>query len=400
MFKFFTLNILFLANRFPYPPYRGDKLKIFNLTKRLSKNHKLILLSFYEKKEELHYLKELEPYFTHIELVYLPKWKSVLNCIPALFTNTPLQLAYFKSYKMHKALAGLLTKHNIDVVHTQHLRMSQYTKNVEVPKVLDLPDAFSLYWKRRRDTDRKWYLRIVDQIEISRLVKAEAVINQYNLCLVCSLEDKTYLEKVHKSSKIDLLLNGVDLDTFSVGEGHDYNLENILLFTGNMDYAPNVDAVIYFTREIWPVLKRLHPELKFIIAGQRPVIAVQKLAGDDIKVTGFIPKLQEMYSNATILVAPLRFGAGTQNKVLEAMAMGLPVVCTKIGFEGLGIESGEGVLLGKDDQQFIAHTSKLLLDSEYRATVGNRGLEKARSRFSWDVVAKDLEAHFQSVLKK
>ena len=121
-----------------------------------------------------------------------------------------------------------------------------------------------------------------------------------------------------------------------------------------MDYAPNVDAVVHFVQEMWPGILAAHPESRFVIAGQRPVTAVKQLASDSISITGFIPDLQDIYKEAAVVVAPLRFGAGTQNKVLEAMAMGVPVVCTHIGFEGLGVKSGEGVFLCKNPKDFVA----------------------------------------------
>ncbi len=391
------MNILFLANRFPYPPFRGDKLKIFNLTKRLSKKHTLYLLTFYEDRDELDYLKELQPFFKEIELVYLPKWQSVLNGIPALFSRTPLQMAYFKSAKMKRMVKFVLEHYNIDVIHTQHLRMSQYTKDLKQPKILDLPDAFSLYFKRRNETERPLINRLIDAIEIGRLAKAEAVIKQYNKTLVCSIEDKNYLEKLHKTNNIDLLLNGVDLTTFDVKSGHDYSHNHTILFTGNMDYAPNVDGVQYFAKEMWPTIAKKYPNSKFVIAGQRPVDAVKKLASDRIEITGFVPDIQEMYEKASVVIAPLRFGAGTQNKVLEAMAMGVPTVCTHIGFEGLQIKSGDGVIMAKEKTQFIDEVIGLLESQAKRKTVGEKGLEVAQKRFSWDKIADDLDAYFHEI---
>jgi sugar transferase (PEP-CTERM/EpsH1 system associated) len=385
------LNILFLANRFPYPPFRGDKLKIYNLTRRLAKKHNLYLVTFYEDRDELNDLKELQPFFKEIELVYLPKWRSVLNGIPALFSNTPLQMAYFKSAKMKRMVKFALDRYKIDVVHTQHLRMSQYTKTVDLPKILDLPDAFSLYFKRRNETERPIINRLIDRIEIGRLVKAEKVITKYDKTLVCSAEDKGYLEKLHKTDNIDILLNGVDLETFDVGDGHDYSHNKVLLFTGNMDYAPNVDGVQYFVKEMWPAIAKANPHTQFIIAGQRPVDAVKKLASDRITVTGFIPDLKDMYADASVVVAPLRFGAGTQNKVLEAMAMGVPTVCTHIGFEGLQIKRGEGVIMAKEKDLFITEVNALLVNANRRKEVGEKGLEIARDRFSWDRIAERLE---------
>ena len=391
------MNILFLANRFPYPPFRGDKLKIYNLTKRLAAKHDLYLVTFYESRDELNYLKDIQPFFKEIELVYLPKWRSILNGIPALFSKTPLQVAYFKSSKMKRMVKFALDRYDIDVVHTQHLRMSQYTKHLDMPKILDLPDAFSLYFKRRNETDRPLINRLIDGIEIGRLTKAEKVITAYDKTLVCSVEDKKYLEKLHKTDNIDILLNGVDLDTFDVKEGHDYSHNHTLLFTGNMDYAPNVDAVQYFVKEMWPAISKVNPKTKFIIAGQRPVDAVQKLAGDRIEVTGFIPDLKDMYADASVVIAPLRFGAGTQNKVLEAMAMGVPIVCTHIGFEGLQIQSGQGVIMAKEKSQFIEEVTMLLADAAKRQDVGEQGLAIARTRFSWDKIAVQLEEYFKEV---
>jgi polysaccharide biosynthesis protein PslH len=363
----------------------------------LAQKHNLFLVTFYEERAELNYLKEIQPFFKEIELVYLPKWRSVLNGIPALFTKTPLQLAYFKSAKMKRMVHFAVERYNIDVVHTQHLRMSQYTKELTIPKILDLPDAFSLYFKRRSETERPFMNRLIDFIEIGRLAKAEQVITKFDKTLVCSVEDQSYLEKLHKTSNVEILLNGVDLETFDVGEGHDYAHNKVLLFTGNMDYAPNVDAVQYFVKEMWPAISIANPNTKFIIAGQRPVDAVKRLANDRIEVTGFIPDLKDMYAQASVVIAPLRFGAGTQNKVLEAMAMGVPTVCTHIGFEGLQIQSGQGVIMAKDRDAFTAQVNTLLADAVARAKVGEQGLEIAKSRFSWDRIALQLEAYLSEV---
>jgi sugar transferase (PEP-CTERM/EpsH1 system associated) len=393
------VNILFVANRFPYPPYRGDKLKIYNLTRRLAKKHNLYLVTFYEKRDELNYLKELIPYFKEIELVFLPRWRSILNCVPALLSSTPLQLAYFKSRKMKRLVNWAVDRYAIDVVHTQHLRMSQYTSNLNIPKILDLPDAFSLYFKRRSETERPFINRLIDRIEIKRLAKAEQVVKKYNKVLVCSVEDKKYLEKLHQVSNIDLLLNGVDLETFDVKEGHDYSINETLLFTGNMDYAPNVDAVLYFVKELWPSILKQNPLVKLVIAGQRPVDEILKLQNDRIKITGFVPDISNLYRTSTVLVAPLRFGAGTQNKVLEAMAMGVPVVCTHIGFAGLQIESGDGVIMAHDSKDFIHQVNQLLFDANLRRQVGEKGLNIAQQRFSWESITSQLDHYLNENYK-
>lgn len=392
------MKILFLANRVPYPPFRGDKLKIYNLAKRLCGKHELHLLTFAQSEEDFTYKAELEKIFTQVTFVSLPKWKSALNCIGGIGSRLPFQVLYFRSAAMHRALDQVLTEHRFDAVHVQHLRMAQYmSQRKELPRILDLPDAFSLYWKRKYETSRNGLIRAFEGTEQRRVLRYEQeILHRFNKTLVCSVEDKKYLEETHGLSNMDLLPNGVDTSVF-FPDHHDYEHCRTLLFTGNMDYGPNVDAVSYFASEILPLIRHRHPDVHFVIAGQRPVPKVHALAGSSISVTGFIPNLAEEYNKASVVVAPLRFGAGTQNKVLEAMAMGIPVVCSNIGFAGLGIRSGEGAIMQTDPQCFADAVCALLEDAAYRRRVGEQGISVIQSRFSWDRIAVQLEAQLQSI---
>ena len=275
------MKILFLANRFPYPPYRGDKLKIYNLAKRIGKEHELHLVTFLEDPKDVQYLEHLEKIFTTVHLVKLPKYQSYLNCILGIFSRTPFQVLFFKSKKMHKVLNSFLQTTYIDAIHVQHLRMSQYLNNTHIPQILDLPDAFSLYWERRLKTKRVFWQRWFDHIESKRVIRYEKVIKDYPMSLVCSKEDLEHLQKKHHSDNLNLLPNGVDLDTFGNLE-HDYSHNHRILFTGNMDYAPNVDGVLYFAKELFPEILKTHPNTKFIIAGQRPIPKILELASKNI----------------------------------------------------------------------------------------------------------------------
>jgi sugar transferase (PEP-CTERM/EpsH1 system associated) len=391
------LKILFLANRIPYPPYRGDKLKIFNLAKRLSERHELHLLTFVQTREEFKYKSELEQLFAKVHLVYLPKWFSALKCITAAWNDHPLQLLYFRSAAMRRKLKHVLSVDSFDVVHVQHLRMSPYMEaRKDIPRILDMPDAFSLYWQRRKSVQKGRLQRLFESVEQTRVSKAERIMGEYDLSLVCSPEDLEYLKKEHSISNIDLLPNGVDLDIFKAG-GHDYSHNHTILFTGNMDYAPNVDAACYFVEEILPLVHRKHPQAKFVIAGQRPVKKVQALASEKVIVTGFIKDLAKVYNDASIVVAPLRFGAGTQNKVLEGMAMGVPVVCSEIGFKGLGIKNGEGALMRSGTDSFAEAVIDLLQSPAKRQEVGKKGTEVMQSNFGWDAIANKLETYFEQI---
>ncbi|MFA6059996.1 MAG: glycosyltransferase [Taibaiella sp.] len=392
------MKLLFTANRFPYPPYRGDKLKIFHLTKRLSRKHELHLVTFLQDKTDLQYLPELQKIFKEIHVIPLSKPHSYLNSLLAFFHKEPFQVRYFHSSKMERKLQELHAQHHYDAVHVQHLRMAQYwSETKDVPRILDLPDAYSLYWKRRIETS-EGLLKIFARIEQKRVFDYERILQEYNLSLVCSREDQSYLQQERHINNVHLLPNGVDLSTFT-SDQHNYSLDRTILFTGNMDYAPNVDAVIYFVTEIFPLIKQQVPDAVFIIAGQRPVKKVLELASGDIKVTGFVKDLSTMYASASIVVAPLRFGAGTQNKVLEAMAMGVPVVSRNIGFSGLNITSGEGVILAMETEVFAEQCIALLQSDALRQRVGEAGKEVIRTQFDWDVIAQKLEDYFLQIVK-
>jgi sugar transferase (PEP-CTERM/EpsH1 system associated) len=393
------MKILFTANRFPYPPFRGDKLKIFHLASQLSKQHELHLLTFIQEESDRQYLPELEKIFTSIHLVPLTKTQSIIQVIKGVFNRLPFQVNYFQSQAMYKAVAELIQQQQFDAVHVQHLRMAPYwAKYKHIPRILDLPDAYSLYWQRRV-SNAKGIKKWLNNWERKRVWQYEAVLEEYDMSLVCSKEDLNYLKQEKNITNVQLLPNGVDTQTFNTAP-HNYTIANTILFTGNMDYAPNVDAVLYFANDILPFIQKEIPAVQFVIAGQRPVPKVLALQQNpSIQVTGFVPDLNAIYETATIVVAPLRFGAGTQNKVLEAMAKGVPVVSHHIGFDGLNINSGEGVCLTDNAESFAHACIELLQSAEQRQKVGEKGQHIIKNNFAWPIIAQQLEKYFERVMK-
>src|SRR5690606_31735176 len=177
--------------------------------KRLCKDHELHLLTFTETEADKQYVSELKPIFTKIETIHLHKWRSVWNCFKAVFSTTPLQIAYFHSPEMQQKLNEWVASEHYDAIHVQHLRMAPYLRHrKDLPCVLDLPDASSLYWRRRQETEKNSFKKAFQKIEQKRLERFEAVINDYKLALVCSQEDLEYLEKIHRAPHLKLLPNG------------------------------------------------------------------------------------------------------------------------------------------------------------------------------------------------
>jgi len=393
------MKILFVANRVPYPPFRGDKLKIWNLAGHLSKDHELHLFTIAQNREELQHAEILKTRFKEVHILYMPVWKSWIKTAFALLNKLPFQVAYFQSKAVLHRLENYLSMQDYDAVHVQHIRMGYYFRGLPKNKVvLDLPDAFSLYWKRRAERAGWPWLKWFASLEHKRLYKFESrFLNEFPLSLVCSDEDRQYLLN-HCKANIQVLPNGVDTAVFSP-KSHVVSNPKRLLFTGNMDYEPNVDAVEYFCKEIFPSVQTKFPDVEFVIAGQRPVGRVLALANDYIKVTGFVNDIAEEYAKAGIVVAPLRFGAGTQNKVLEALSMGVPVICTQVGFKGLGLQNGEGIVMAGNTESFINEINRLLGNEDERNRLAGKGMEKIRSTFGWDAVAIKLNQYLEGLTK-
>ena len=391
------MKLLFLANRIPFPPYRGDKLKIYNLAKELHPRNHLVLVTFYESHHELKYKRDLLKYFDEVHLVKLKKVGIVWNiALSMLNRKMPFQVAYFKSKEMARILSDVMEKCKPDGIHIQHLRMAMYIDSkYRERSFLDLPDAISLYFQRKRDIEKNPMYKLLLVEEHRRLLQFEnKTLSNFDTVLCCSQEDAQYLQERHTGPHYKVLENGVDTKTFQPVKTNINFPEPRILFTGNMDYAPNVDAVCYFVRDIFPKIKEKHPTATFEIAGQKPVKKVLELnKTEGVEVTGFIPKIQDAYARSTVVVAPIRFGAGTQNKVLEALCMEVPVVCTPIGFFGLSVKNGQGIYCEKNTLDFINRLNQILDDVEPHHILATKTGQTIRERFAWEAIAKKLESY-------
>jgi len=267
------LKILFISPRFPYPPIKGDIVRVYNQIKYLSKKHIISLISFIEHKNELDYLCEMEKYCEQVKTVLLPPIRSYLNVIKGVFSNLPLQIFFYKSQKMSQVIASVIKKNNFDIVHITMVRMAPYISQVnKLPIVLDMIDTMA-HNKQRRYEKEKIFLKPIVWLEMKRIEKYEKEICQkVDYSVVVSKIDK---EIIGNQYKIKVNPNGVDLYYPAISSG-DKILDSII-FSGNMGYLPNIDAVRYFTKEIFPLVKKKLPETKFYIVGARPHRDIKRL---------------------------------------------------------------------------------------------------------------------------
>jgi sugar transferase (PEP-CTERM/EpsH1 system associated) len=253
------------------------------------------------------------------------------------------------------------------------------------PKILDFVDIDSQKWKHFEEISRFPY-SLIYKIESTRLAKFEEfLIKQFNYCLVTSQHEQSLLSN---ASNIAVLPNGVDHQYFSP---QNTPTEGMILFTGVMNYLPNTDAVRHFHRHTFPLIKQAVPSTQFVIAGMHPTAQVCKLADRDTVVTGFVPDIRDYLSRASVCVVPLRLAMGVQNKVLEAMAMGVPVVATSVANRGINATHGKDIFIADDPESFATATTRLLNDPVLREMIARNARRFIEEHFSWEGNLNKLE---------
>ena len=323
------MNLLFLSSRLPYPPFHGDRPKIYHILRILSRKHQITLLSLTLDAAEDSLAKELAPSCQRIETIILTKTQSYQNLLPGIFSNKPFPVSYYHSPAFQQKFTQILPEDKYDLIHTHLIRMAPYGADLNIPKVLDLTDAISEYLKTCYETTSNPIVEARLFTEWQRMLRYEPILEKFDTISVCSEPDRDNLLKTAPTTQIEIIRNGIDIDYFKPDTAQKPE-QNSIIFTGNMTYAPNEDGLMYFYREILPLIRQSIPDVKLYIVGKDPSAAIQKIATDRVIVTAKVPDLRTYYRLAQVSICPIRFGAGTLNKVIEPMAMGIPVVSTSI----------------------------------------------------------------------
>jgi sugar transferase (PEP-CTERM/EpsH1 system associated) len=375
------MKILYLAHTCPYPPNRGDRIRCYHLLNHLSKNYELTLVYPVFDREHDACQKQLRQHCESIFPVPQKTIMSYLSCLRSLFSNHPFSVAYFYS----RMLAKIVQRLSPDVVLADCSTMAQYALHIPVPKILDYVDIDSKKWEYLSSLAHFPYSMIY-RMESRRLSRFERFLStQFDHCLVTSQHEKSLLDN---NSHITVLPNGVDQQYFSMDH---IPTDGSIIFTGVMNYFPNTDAVLHFHRTIFPLIRREMPSAQFVIAGMHPTAQIRKLADRQTTVTGFVPDIRVYLSKAAVCVVPLRVAMGVQNKILEAMAMGVPVVATSMANRGIHATPGQEILLADDPEQFAAATIRLFHDVHLRETLRNNAKQFIEQNFRWEKNLQKLD---------
>jgi polysaccharide biosynthesis protein PslH len=375
------MKILYLTHTCPYPPNRGDRIRCYHILDYLSQNHEVILV--YPVFDRQHFSCQ-EHLRRRCKAVVPIKYHSVvsrLSCLLALFSTHSLSVAFYYSH----ALKNIIHTLSSDVVLVDCSTMAPYALNMSCPKILDFVDVDSQKWRYCASMARFPH-SLIYRTEAKRLSRYEKFLSQhYNYCLVTSHFEKSLLNDI---SHIAVLPNGVDQKYFST---ENIPTGNSIIFTGVMNYFPNSDAVMHFHQHIFPLIKRNVPSAQFIIAGMHPTPQICRLADAHTTVTGFVPDIRDYLSKAAVCVVPLRIAMGVQNKILEAMAMGVPVVATSAANRGINATPGQEILLADDPEHFAAAATKLLNDRRLRETITKNAKQFIDRNFRWEKNLQKLD---------
>ncbi|MHB9036657.1 MAG: glycosyltransferase family 4 protein [Armatimonadota bacterium] len=395
-------TIIFLAHLFPLPLDSGGKIKSYYTLRALASEHDVRVLAYVRSDEERDCMEDLRAICGDIQTVPLRRGKVRQICDLARASALGQSFIVSRDFRteMQTAFDRLVADCQPDVVHIDHLQMAQFVDfRTGYKTVLDHHNVESMIIKRLAETSESRPTRLYADLEWPKLQKYELdVCRQADLVLTVSDEDKSTLNELCPGMEnITCVPIGVDVDYFKHVE-REPGSKNILS-VGTMYWPPNVDSMLYFCRDILPIVKTEIPGCTVTIAGQRPVESVQALASDpSINVTGYVSDSREISKNCGVFVVPLRSGSGVRVKILNALAMGLPVVSTSVGAEGLAVKSGKHLLLADTPRDFARAVVEVLRSPELADEIGRNGRALVCDSYSWSRVGERLLSAYAGLM--
>jgi glycosyltransferase involved in cell wall biosynthesis len=381
-------------------------LRTYHILKGAAKNHNLSLLSLIQLKEETirENVDHLRRFCRSVELFRLPVDISRSKLYSTLFFNLfsplPFVAQKYDIPAMRTKIEEQLDNFDIELVHVDMLPLTVYINQFPtIPKILVNHNVESLRLYRWYQAERNVFKKIYLALQYHKLRSFErSAMNKFNCCTAVSETDKELLMKMGVKSKIFVVPNGTDTDFFR--PGIDKPIRNLVLWVGHMDVHTNKDAVLYFWREIYPLLRRRHSQIHMTFVGTAPPKEIAEAAEKtpQVKVTGFVHDIRPYVQKAAVVVVPIRIGSGTRIKILDTMAMGKAIVSTSIGCEGLNVTDRENILIADDPKDFASNIIKLMQNDHLRKTLEKNAVNLAKN-YSWQLINKEQEQVYQYAIK-
>jgi sugar transferase (PEP-CTERM/EpsH1 system associated) len=392
------LRILFVTPYVPSPV----RVRPYALIRELAKRgHRVTLVCLVQPAQEDRYLPEVEPFCHEVHPAYLDRLEPYLSCLLSAPTSMPLSVAYCRSSRARRLVDQLAADGDFDLVHTEFVRAVPLTDGVTGhPSLFDAVDCLTLAYHRSLHAPYVSPLRrLVALVEWLKMRRYEPrVLHRFERILASSPADRRALEQIGGRG-VTVLPNGVDTAYFSFDDGP-YG-EQTLVFLGKMSYYVNVASVLWFYQQVLPLIRRQRPGIRFRIVGRDPIDKIKVLTNDDgIEVTGSVPDVRPYLTNAAVSVCPMVTGAGIQNKMLEAMALGTPTVATSLACQALAVEPGRQVLVADSADEFASCVLALLDSKALRQQVAGEARRYVEEHHRWEDIGLELETIYHDLLDR
>jgi polysaccharide biosynthesis protein PslH len=397
-------NILYLVHRMPYPPDKGDKVRSYHLLQHLAARHRVFVGTFIDDPDDAAHLPALRQLCAGVHAARLHPRRARLASLSGLLTGQALTLAYYADAGLRRWVLETAARERFDAVVVFSSSMAPYAQALtpRVPMLVDLVDVDSAKWTAYADHHR-WPLSWLYRREGRELLAYErsVVAQAQHSFLATDKEVELLLSLAPEcAGRVRAMGNGVNAEFFSPQPDRPspFTADEVpLVFTGAMDYWPNVDAVCWFAANVLPTLRQRFTRLRLHIVGRSPTAVVKALRSEAVSVTGTVPDVRPYLQHAAVVVAPLRLARGIQNKVLEAMAMSRPVVAASACVAATCAQAGREIVAADDDAAaYVEAISTLLAQPERAAALGVAGRQRVLASYTWPAHMAVLEEHLQA----
>lgn len=387
------MKILVISPRIPAEGKKGDQVLAFNRLKFLSRSHQILLICFYQDEDDYVYKYKLECLGIKVELLRWSKMMAVLGLVRGIFNpNKPFQCAIFESKIFKLAVSHAVLRFQPDFIYSITIRVLGNLAKSELPLVVDMIDSMSLNFNRRLNAS-KGLKRFLIGIEQRRVSAYENMVADKS---VCSFVVSDIDRKMIGSPKVKVLPLGIDTDVFVKDTIHSNDF--VICFTGNMNYKPNIEAVLWFYKNCWAKLKDILPSVKFVVAGSNPTSEIKALEADDsITITGRVRSIADILNRSNVSIAPMQSGSGMQFKILEAMSCGVPVIATTLGLGDIAAVANKSVLLADSPETFIDALVEMFKSKSHRDEIAQEALKYVHTNHSWKSICEHFE---QSIISE
>ncbi len=392
------LRILFLTARLPYPVIGGDRLKPYNILSYLAKKHNVTLVSFYQgKKVPDEYINEMKKLGLELFVLPLSPVKSSLRHLIRTFFRFPLEIGYYTQPEFKKVVDNLLQKQHFDIAFAFFMRTAEYLRNYSINKILMAEDCRTVYQRRSYQSTKNIIQKLTRWWEYKRLLKYEPeIVNHFDVITLVTEQDISSMQTQNPKPKYRLLTNGTDINKFKMPKR--FTQRKDILFAGKLDIWANVLMIRDIVKNIFPIIQLEIPDCKLNIVGANPSNEIKSLESETIKIHANVPEMVPFLQNARVFLHPHVGGSGIQNKIIEAMACGCPIVTTTTGIQGIQATHGKDVMIGISHQELGEHTIKLLKDDLFANQVSMNARLLIERTHSWESVFEALDKIINEVI--